>query len=94
MLLEAETAVREALRRDYAEATSSRTAFADNLMILAKVLHRQGKNDDALLKGKQALSIYKKCLGWKSELVRQTKAEIAQFANRPTETAPKLGEAA
>lgn len=85
LLVEAEATAREALRREHEEPNPPVTAFADNLMILAKALHRQGRCDEAVGFGKQALAIYRRYLGWRSDYYRATKREVAGFRYPPAD---------
>src|SRR5437016_481171 len=55
MLIEAESAIRDAMRYEVEPGTGITAA---NLMILAKVMHRQGRCAEAVRTGKQALTIY------------------------------------
>lgn len=80
---EAEAAIREAMQFDSGRGDQIR---ATNLMVLAKVLHQQGRREEAIRTGKESLRMFRKELGWGSKLYRQYKEMVADFKKPP---APK-----
>jgi hypothetical protein len=75
LLTEAEATIREAM--------GYRIDMGGDLMILAKVMHQQGRQDEAIQTGRQALGIYKRELGWRSDYVRAVKQLVASFKQPP-----------
>ena len=89
-LTEAEAAIREAM--DY-EGGRSGQIRATNLMVLADVLHRQGRQDEAVRTGKRALRLFRRALGWGNELYRKYKQMVADL-KRPSVPQPAPAEKA
>ena len=79
-LAEAEAAVREAME---IETRQRGSASDSNLMTLAMILHQQGRCDEAVRLGKQALAKLRKYLGWRSDYYRQSKKMVASFKKPP-----------
>lgn len=85
-LTEAEADVREAMQ---IEQECGRPASDSNLMTLAMILHRQGRCDEAVRLGKQALALQGKYIDRRSEYYRQSKKMVASFKRPPV---PKPAE--
>jgi tetratricopeptide (TPR) repeat protein len=79
-LTEAEAAVREAMQ---IEQERGKPASDSNLMTLAMILHQQGRCDEAVRLGKQALAILRTYHGWLSDYYRQSKRMVASFKKPP-----------
>lgn len=79
-LTEAETAVREAMQ---IEQGYGKLASDSNLMTLAKILHQQGRCDEAVRLGKQALALKGKYIDRRSEYYRQSKKMVESFKKPP-----------
>jgi tetratricopeptide (TPR) repeat protein len=77
---EAEAAIREAMEYDGDRGDQVR---ATNLMVLALVLHQQGRQKEAIRTGKQALRLYRKALGWGNDLYRKYKQMVADLKKPP-----------
>jgi tetratricopeptide (TPR) repeat protein len=75
-LTEAESAVREAMQ---IEEGCGKPVSDSNLMTLAMILHQQGRCDEAVRLGKQALKLKRKYIDWRSEYYRQSKKMVASF---------------
>lgn len=79
-LTEAEAAVLEAMQ---IEQGCGRPASDSNLMTLAMILHQQGRCDEAVRLGKQALALKGKYIDRRSEYYRQSKKMVASFKKPP-----------
>ena len=91
MLAEAERTIREAIRH---ETEAKLEPSGANRMILANVLHQQGRCKEAVRAGKEALAIHRNELGWGGDFARQTKKIVASFKKPPvakTETQKAVG---
>jgi tetratricopeptide (TPR) repeat protein len=80
MLIEAESTIREAMQYENGRGGP---ITACNLMILAKVMHEQGRCDEAVRTGKQALALRRRELGWRNDYYRQSKKVVASFKKPP-----------
>lgn len=79
-LVEAEGTIREAMEQ---ESRCGKPASDSNLMTLAKILHQQGRCDEAVRLGKQALGLKGKYLDRRSDYYRQCKKLVASFKKPP-----------
>ncbi|HEX3148296.1 MAG TPA: tetratricopeptide repeat protein [Gemmataceae bacterium] len=81
-LTDAEAAARESME---IEIRQHESVSDSNLMTLARILHQQGRCDEAVRLGKQALVMRRKNVGWWSDYYRQSKKVVASFKTSPVQ---------
>ena len=79
-LIEAEAAVREAMQ---IENDRGKSDSDSNLMTLALILHQQGRCDEAVRLGRQALKLQRMYLDPRGDYYRQSKKLVARFKKPP-----------
>jgi tetratricopeptide (TPR) repeat protein len=84
-LVEAEAAIRRALQTNLSLRGSESGLGADDFMILAKVLSRQGKYREAYEAARQSLASFQQQLGTRGKLIAQVE-EMVEELRRKRET--------
>jgi tetratricopeptide (TPR) repeat protein len=79
VLDQAELTIRQALQSRKDLPASEQNLAADDLMILAKVLNKQGRHREAVEAGSQALALFEKFPGADDEFISQIKELLKRF---------------
>jgi tetratricopeptide (TPR) repeat protein len=91
-LAQAETAIRGALQNDLELSPGEHSFRADHLMILAKVLSKQGRHRDAYEAGRQALRSFRQRVGTDTNFIRQIAEMVEELRKRTTHKEAEVRE--
>jgi tetratricopeptide (TPR) repeat protein len=86
-LAQAETAIRQALRIHLSLPGPDCSLGADDLMILAKVLSRQARHQEACEAGSQALTLFRQRLGTRDKFIAQIEEAVEELRRKRTKGA-------
>jgi hypothetical protein len=83
-LAQAEVAIRGALQNNLSFPTAEHNLGADDLVILAKVLSKQGRHQEAYVAGRQALASFRHQCGTHGKFFGQIKEIVEQLRHNLT----------
>jgi tetratricopeptide (TPR) repeat protein len=81
-LAQAEAAIRRALQTNLGLPGPDRSLGADDLMILAKILSRQGRHREAYEAGSQALASFRQRLGAQDQFLAQIEEMVEELRRK------------
>ena len=79
MLAEAEAAIRQTLEMRPDSSGREWDQAADDFLILAKVLSKQGRHQEAVEAGEKGLAMYRRFYGFFNPLVREVRAMVKEL---------------